>query len=108
MAMFVSMGGPPSQAACIAKGESDMPMLSWMGRERAVKQDKEALLKILREDKSMGYLSHAEKRRGGDGVSENLRDSATPRDNNILVHGDNLEALKALLPFCAGEGRPAA
>ena len=80
-----------------------MPMLSWMGRERAVKQDKEALLKILREDKSMGYLSHAEKRRGGDGVSENLRDSATPRDNIILVHGDNLEALKALLPFYAGE-----
>ena len=38
-------------------------------------------MKILREDKSLSYGS-------GD---------------NILVHGDNLEALKALLPFYAGE-----
>jgi len=65
-----------------------MPMLNWMGREKAVRQDKEVALKILREDKSLGYNSHAEAQRRGD---------------NILVHGDNLEALKALLPFHAGE-----
>ncbi len=60
-----------------------MPMLNWMGREKAVKHDKEVALKILREDKSLGY---------GEAGAE-----------NILVHGDNLEALKALLPFYAGE-----
>ena len=32
-----------------------MPMLNWMGREKTVKQDKEVLLKILREDKKLGY-----------------------------------------------------
>ena len=58
-----------------------MPMLNWMGREKAVKHDKEVALRILREEKALSY---------GTG-------------DNILVHGDNLEALKSLLPFYAGE-----
>lgn len=43
------------------EGEPKMPMLNWMGRDKVVKQDKEVLLKIRREDKSMGHLSHAER-----------------------------------------------
>ena len=58
-----------------------MPMLNWMGREKAVRYAKEVVQKILRENRELSY---------GTG-------------NNILVHGDNLEALKALLPFYAGE-----
>ena len=58
-----------------------MPTLNWMGREKATKAVKEVVMKILREDKSLSYGS-------GD---------------NVLVHGDNLEALKALLPFYAGQ-----
>ena len=58
-----------------------MPMLNWMGREKAVKAAGKVVTKILREDR---VLSH------GTG-------------DNILVHGDNLEALQALLPFYAGE-----
>jgi len=27
-----------------------------------------------------------------------------PAAENMLIHGDNLAALKALLPFCAGRG----
>ena len=64
-----------------AEGEPKMPTLNWMGREKTTKAVKEVVMKILREDKSLSYGS-------GD---------------NILVHGDNLEALKALLPFYAGE-----
>ncbi|MBQ6140438.1 MAG: site-specific DNA-methyltransferase [Kiritimatiellae bacterium] len=60
-----------------------MPMLNWMGREKAAKATKDVVMKILREEKSLGY-------------GEATKD-------NILVHGDNLEALKALLPFYAGE-----
>lgn len=74
-------------AAAIAggsqKGLSDMPMLNWMGREKATKATKDVVMKILREEKSLGYGNAAK--------------------DNILVHGDNLEALKALLPFYAGE-----
>lgn len=58
-----------------------MPTLNWMGREKATNADKEVALRILREDQTLSY-----------GVGD-----------NILVHGDNLEALKALLPFYAGE-----
>ena len=69
--------------ALFARGGSDMPMLNWMGREKAAKATKDVVMKILREEKSLGY-------------GEATKD-------NILVHGDNLEALKALLPFYAGE-----
>ena len=64
-----------------AEGEPKMPMLNWMGREKATNAVKDVVMKILREDKALSY---------GDG-------------DNILVHGDNLEGLKALLPFYAGE-----
>ena len=59
-----------------------MPTLNWVGRKDAVRADKDVVMKILREDKSLSY---------GD-----------PKSDNILVHGDNLEALKAPLPFYAG------
>ena len=56
-----------------------MPTLNWMGREKATNAVKDVLMKILREDKSLGYKSHAEKK--GDAT-------ASPAgDNNILVHG---------------------
>ncbi len=69
--------------ALLAEGGSDMPMLNWMGREKAAKATKDVVMKILREEKELGYGNAA--------------------TDNILVHGDNLEALKALLPFYAGE-----
>ena len=72
-----------------------MPTLNWMGREKATNAVKDVVMKILREDKSLGYKSHAEKK--GEVAATSAGDS------NILVHGDNLEALKALLPFYAGE-----
>ena len=78
-----------------AEGEPKMPTLNWMGREKATKAVKDVVLKILREDKSLGYKSHAEKK--GEVAA------ASAGESNILVHGDNLEALKALLPFYAGQ-----
>lgn len=78
-----------------AEGEPKMPTLNWMGREKATNAVKDVVMKILREDKSLGYKSNAEKK--GEVAA------ASAGDSNILVHGDNLEALKALLPFYAGE-----
>lgn len=80
---FIAAGGAPQPFVTARKGLSDMPMLNWMGREKAAKATKDVVMKILREEKSLGY-------------GEASKD-------NILVHGDNLEALKALLPFYAGE-----
>ena len=58
-----------------------MPMLNWMGRKTVTNAVNDVAVKILREDKSLSY---------GTG-------------DNVLVQGDNLVALKALLPFFAGE-----
>lgn len=59
-----------------------MPKLRWVDDDKARIAESNVVMKILREDKSLSY---------GD-----------PNSGNILVHGDNLEALKALLPFYAG------
>ena len=91
-------------AAAIAggsqKGLSDMPMLNWMGREKAAKATKDVVMKILREEKSLGYRVGGS-RSCATGTAADARERVPPE--GILVHGDNLEALKALLPFYAGE-----
>ena len=63
-----------------------MPTLNWLGREKMTDDLRQVALRILREDRE---LSH----------------HAVGHSDNILVHGDNLEALKALLPFYAGRVR---
>ena len=37
-----------------AEGEQKMPTLNWMGREKATKSVKDVVMKIVREDKSLG------------------------------------------------------
>lgn len=71
-----------------------MPMLRWLGDEKARGSLTNVAMKILREDKSLSYS-----------VKTNSLFSANVTTNNVLVHGDNLEALKALLPFYAGRVR---
>ena len=102
-----------------------MPMLNWMGREKAAKATKDVVMKILREDKELSYCGRdilTQSRRGAEDRSVSstgaLPQTPNPAEqnsaslrlcvenkkaDNILVHGDNLEALKALLPFYAGE-----
>lgn len=60
-----------------------MPLLDWLNKEQAVVAVKETPYKLLEEKPELSY---------GD------RDSG-----NLLIQGDNLEALKALIPFYAGE-----
>jgi hypothetical protein len=59
-----------------------MPLLSWIGKDKVVKHNKELPFRVL---KTIKELSVGE-------VSENL-----------LIEGDNLEALKALMPFYYGK-----
>jgi len=59
-----------------------MPTLSWLTRDQDLKTAGRAPYRLLTEDPSLGH---------GD------RDTG-----NMLIQGDNLEALKALLPFYAG------
>ena len=78
----------------VLRGGADMPMLRWLDDEKARGNQTNVAMKILREDKSLSYSAS----------KDSLFPSNAPT-GNILVHGDNLEALKALLPFFAGRVR---
>ena len=60
-----------------------MPILNWLNKDQAVTTAKNCDYRLLEEVPSLSY---------GDTNSENL-----------LIQGDNLEALKALIPFYAGK-----
>ena len=58
-----------------------MPTLNWIGKDKIVNHDKEVSFRLLKKNKKYSL-----------GQSENL-----------IVEGDNLEALKALMPFYYGK-----
>lgn len=60
-----------------------MPILNWLNKEQAVKAAKNCSYRLLKAVPELSY---------GETTSENL-----------LIQGDNLEALKALIPFYAGK-----
>ena len=59
-----------------------MPILNWLTRDSDIRQAGQVPYRLLEEASELS---------AGDGDS-----------SNVLIHGDNLEALKALLPFYAG------
>jgi len=58
-----------------------MPTLNWIGKDKIVNHDKEVPFRLLKKNKQLSL-----------GTAENL-----------IVEGDNLEALKALMPFYHGK-----
>jgi adenine specific DNA methylase Mod len=58
-----------------------MPVLNWIGKEAVANHDKDVPFKLLRKVKGASV-----------GTSQNL-----------IIHGDNLEALKALMPYYIGQ-----
>ena len=60
-----------------------MPILNWLGRDEALKTAAKTPYRLLEEVSELGY---------GDKSTDNM-----------IIQGDNLEALKALLPFYAGQ-----
>ena len=61
-----------------------MPSLNWIGKEAVVNHDKEVPFKLLKKIKTASV--------GDD-------------SQNLIVHGDNLEVLKALMPYYGGKIR---
>ena len=60
-----------------------MPILKWLTRDEDIKKAGRAEYRLLKEDPKYGYGS---------------KDT-----DNMIIHGDNLETLKALFPFYAGQ-----
>jgi len=59
-----------------------MPTLTWIGKEAVVNHDKQVPFRLLKKVKSA---------------------SVGKDSQNLIIHGDNLEALKALMPFYGGK-----
>lgn len=59
-----------------------MPVLNWIGKEAVVNHDKDVPFRLLKKVKSAS-------------VGDNSQ--------NLIIHGDNLEALKALMPYYYGK-----
>lgn len=55
-----------------------MPTLNWVGKEAVVKHDKDVPFRLLKKVKSASFGDNSQ---------------------NLIIHGDNLEALKALMPY---------
>jgi len=60
-----------------------MPILSWLNKDEAVTTAKRCAYRLLEEVPELSY--------------------GNSYDENLLIQGDNLEALKALIPFYAGK-----
>ena len=58
-----------------------MPTLNWIGKDAVVNHDKEVSFRLLKKVKS----------------------ASVGNSQNLIIHGDNLEALKALMPFYTGK-----
>ena len=68
--------------ALFAEGGSDMPMLKWAGKDKVVNHHNEVPFRVLERKWGHGAASSPE---------------------NMIIHGDNLAALKSLLPRYEGK-----
>lgn len=60
-----------------------MPTLTWLTRDEAIKLSEKSPYRLLEHDTKLSY--------------------GTEDTENMLIQGDNLDALKALLPYYAGK-----
>jgi adenine specific DNA methylase Mod len=58
-----------------------MPQLTWIGKDKVENHDKDLPFRVLKPNKNLSF----------------------GEDDNLLIQGDNLEALKALMPFYHGK-----
>jgi len=71
-----------------------MPTLNWIGKDAVVNHHKEVPFHLLKCDEKLSVVPK---------TSEVLETSEVSHAGNLLVQGDNLLALKALLPHYAGQ-----
>ena len=80
-----------------------MPTLHWIGKEVVVKHHKDVPYRLLEPVAALSCTPSPFKGEGGgEGKSSQSLDTNTTTEN-LIVQGDNLHALKALLPRYAGQ-----
>lgn len=92
--------------ALCAKGESKMPMLKWAGKERVVNHHNDVPFRVL--ERKWGCGAGAMETPECPEIPGNPDNPELPggrlssAGENMVIHGDNLAALKALLPQYEG------
>ncbi|HNV54949.1 MAG TPA: hypothetical protein PKO17_07265, partial [Pseudomonadales bacterium] len=76
-----------------------MPTLNWIGKQAVVKHHKEVPFRLLEPLPELSLPSPA----GGRGAGSEGANTGRADGGNLIVQGDNLHALKALLPRYAGQ-----
>lgn len=66
-----------------------MPTLDWIGKEKVINHHHDVPFRVL--EHKYGFRA------------DNLEDKSETHSGNKIIHGDNLEALKALLPEYEGK-----
>ena len=75
-----------------------MPTLNWIGKERVVNHHREVPYRVLERRYTFGGEAD-----GGANADNAVNADGGANGGNMIVHGDNLEALKALLPQLEGQ-----
>ncbi len=75
-----------------------MPTLHWLTKETDLRKGKQIPFRILEKKEELSVISTPLNDRALSGVEKSLQEQ-----NNIIIQGDNLEALKAILPVYAGK-----
>ena len=78
-----------------------MPTLHWLTRDEDIHSAGKAAYRLLREVPELGVKSGSGRPRPHNDIDVGLETHAPT--HNMIIQGDNLEALKALLPFYAGQ-----
>jgi adenine-specific DNA-methyltransferase len=75
-----------------------MPTLNWIGKDAVVKHHNDVPYRLLEPVPALSLPSPAGRGAGGEGEP-----AIDPYQGNLIVQGDNLQALKALLPHYGGK-----
>ena len=78
-----------------------MPLLEWSDKQKAIQAAKQSPYRLLVENPEYSYSAASQPASQPANYTEN-DDLNQQLDGNIIIQGDNLDALKSLLPFYAG------
>ena len=80
-----------------------MPTLQWIGKEAVVSHADKVPFRVLERKYTFGSIRNEKLESRNDGDDDQISNSSFQISNSKIIHGDNLEALKALLPQYEGK-----
>ena len=84
-----------------------MPTLNWIGKEQIINHHNDVPFRVLERKYTFGEIRNEKLGIRNEGNADNqISNSTFQISNSKIIHGDNLEALKALLPEYEGRITP--